>query len=116
MAVAAHRSLCLLPSCNLPSFEVMRPNDNRFIILKTSLPNEVGYALLNMCSMDDKGGQGVMKIRIKMCAECLVRNAAMDVPTMHDSHKPYNPSGFIIRFTGGKFYRHGDVPFTITAT
>ena len=84
----------------------MRSYDNRFIILKTALPDEVGYELLNTCSMGDKGGQGVAKICIEMGSQCLVGNAAVDLPTVYNSHKPYNPSGFIIRFTRKKFYRH----------
>jgi hypothetical protein len=38
---------------------IMRSHHNRLIILKTALPDKVGYARLNTWAMGDKGGQSV---------------------------------------------------------
>ena len=84
----------------------MRSDDNRLILLKTALPDEVGDVRFNMVAMGDKGGQRVVKIRREVRPEGLIGNATMDLFAMDDSQKPDNPSGGLIGFTGGEFYTH----------
>ena len=84
----------------------MRSHHHRLIILKTALPDEVGYERLNRVAMSDKGGHRVVKICREVRPECLVRNAAMDVFAIADRQKPDNPSAGIICFAGGEFYTH----------
>jgi hypothetical protein len=47
----------------------MGANHNRLIILKTTLPDKFGDALLNTWAMGDKGGQKVMKVCPAVCPD-----------------------------------------------
>jgi hypothetical protein len=93
----------------------MRSDNNRLVILKTALLDEVGNARLNTWAMGDKGGERVVEVRRAVRSECLVGNATMDRFAIDESQKPDNPSGGIIRFTRGEFYTHDPISFARTA-
>jgi hypothetical protein len=81
---------------------IMRSHHNRLIILKTALPDKIGYARLNTWAMGDKGGQSVVKIHTEMRPECLGGNATRDLFAIDNREKRENPSDGIIGFTRGE--------------
>ena len=95
----------------LPPPQVMCSENNRLILLKTALRDEVGYARLNTLTMGDKGGESVVKICRTVRPQGLVRNAARKVFAIDDRLKPDHPSAGILRLTGGACYTHNPMSF-----